>query len=231
MEDMERYGDYNEYDESPSGKSPVLTFIKIAVFILCAAVIGLLAFRMVLFDYYPDSMKTLYFNDELLDYYNQTGGNIGAKTQNLRAPYDDPDRGSFFAENLFVISGVEQLQLSLRYNVSAMEDIEAEYKTEGLDPDDESLLSFRLVDNHGGVYSDVVYVERDAYLMYRYIKLVFDGVNVEPDENGEYPEWIRIEIFVKGHEDKPYAMIPVYENHELYSEFSDYIPSDKEIPQ
>ena len=230
MEDMERYGDYNEVDEPPR-KSPVLLIIKILIALLCLSVIGLLAFRMVLFDYYPDSMKGLYFNGELTDYYRETEGNIGAKTQELRIPYDDPDRGSFFASNLIVIEGVDQLQLAVRYNVSAMADIEAEYKLSGLNPDDESLLSFRLVDNHGNVYSDLVYSERDSFLMYRYVKLVFDGVELTPNDEGVYPEWIRLEIFVRGQEGEPYAMIPVYENNSEYNVFEDYIPTEKELPQ
>ena len=230
MDDFERYGDYDEVDEPPR-KSPVMLIIKILIFLLCASVIGLLAFRMILFDYYPESMKTLYFNEELTEYYNATGGELGAKTQELRFPYDDPDRGSFFVDNLIVIDGVDQLQLSVRYNVSAMADIEKTYEISGLDPDDESLFTFRLVDNYGRVYSSLAHSHRESFMMYRYVKLVFDDVVTKPDGEGKYPEWIRLEIFVNGQEtDEPYAMIPVYENNENFGEFEDYIPSDKELP-
>ena len=71
MDDMERYGDYNEVDEPPR-KSGVGLVIKIIAITLCVAVIGLIGFRMMTFKYYPDSVKNIYFTPELLDYYNQT---------------------------------------------------------------------------------------------------------------------------------------------------------------
>ena len=40
MEDMERYGDYNETDEEPGRKSPVGIIIKILIAVVCLAVIG-----------------------------------------------------------------------------------------------------------------------------------------------------------------------------------------------
>ena len=64
MDDMERYGDYNEIDEPPK-KSGVLTAIKLIAAIICISVIGLLAFRIFTFNYYPASMKKLYFNETL----------------------------------------------------------------------------------------------------------------------------------------------------------------------
>ena len=233
MEDMERYGDYNdtEYD-APKNRSVPFLIIKILTAIVCISVIGILAFRMFLFNNYPKDIENVYFNDTLTEYYNTTEGNIGALTQVIRASYDDPDVGSFFCDNLIVIKGADQLQISLKYNVSALERISedlldgAPISSSGVEP-----FSFRLVDNYGNVYSDVeapVFRER---VMYRYAKLVFDGVDFTGEVSGNAPEWIRLEIFVKGAEgDEPYAMICIYENHDGYNRFTDYKLSGKEKP-
>ena len=45
MEDMERYGDYNEIDEPPGGKKSIIfTVIKILVVLAIVAVVGVLGF-------------------------------------------------------------------------------------------------------------------------------------------------------------------------------------------
>ena len=83
-------------------------------------------------------------------------------------------------------------------------------------------LTLRLVDNYGRVYSDLSYMGSDSLMMYRYKKLVFDGVELSDTGDGKYPEWIRLEIFINGQsQDKPFAMVPVYENNEVYNIFED----------
>ena len=230
MDDMERYGDYNEVDEPPR-RSPVTLVIKLLVALVCISVAGVLGFRIAVFNHYPDSIKSLYIDEKLTELYKATDGEIGALTQSLRSPYDDPDRGNFFCDNLIFIDAIDRLQISVRYNVSALSDIEEFYKTEGLDPDSDKLFSFRLVDNYGRVYDEVADITFDSYLMYRYLRLTFDGVVTEPDAEGKFPEWIRLEIFVEGHseENKPYAMIPVYENHADYNVFDPYVLSGEEV--
>ena len=99
MDDFERYSDYNEIDEPPK-KNIAGLVIKIAILALCLIVALAMIVRVSLFNYYPDSMKRLYFNDTLTAYYNANGGELSAKTQELRAPYDDSDKGNFFADNL-----------------------------------------------------------------------------------------------------------------------------------
>ena len=237
MDDMERYGDYNEIDEPPR-KSPVLMFIKIVAAVLCVSVIGLLAFRIFTFNYYPASMKKLYFNDTLTSFYNQNGGDISVKTQKLRAPYDDADEGNFFCDNLYVIEELGQLQLSLRYNTSFLDKLKTELSLtdEQLAADD--LLSFRLWKSGEGtnpavqVVGKLTYSERDSFTMYRYYKLVFDGIDLTAVGEDKI-EWIRLEVFVKGQKDekKPYSMIAVYENNEAYSTFSEYKISSSEVPK
>ena len=229
---MERYGDYNdiEYD-SPKNKGAVLTVLKILTALICISVIGILAFRMILFNSYPESVSKIYFNDKLTEYYEVSAGSIDAKTQVLRASYDDPDLGNFFCDNLIVIEGADQLQISLKYNVSTIERISSElYGGEALDDMSAEIFSFRLVDNYGVVYSEVEMPALEARVMYRYAKLVFDGVDFDGDETGNAPEWIRLEIFTEKNSEVPYAMICVYENNEVYNTFSPYALSKNEVP-
>ena len=242
MDDLDRYGDYNEIDYAPTSKNPIALFIKILIAVIIVSVVGIIGFRIALFNYYPQEMKTVYFNDTLTEYYNAEGGNIDVKTQGLRAPYDDAEQGNFFCDNLFVIFGADQLQLSLRYNVSVSENIVAKYGIKDFDVESD-FLTFRLVDNYGRVYSDLSYEADASLMMYRYKKLVFDGVELLDSTDGTNPEWIRLEIFItdpRGGEiistkdsqgnPEPFAMVPVYENNEDYNIFNDYELSDKEAP-
>lgn len=233
MEDMERYGDYNEVDgDEGRAKSPVALILKILVIALCFLVVGVILFRVILFNYYPKAMKNIYFDSELSEYYAKTGGDIGAKTQKLRAPYDDPDFASFFADNLIIIEGVGQLQLSLRYNSSALEVIEEKYGVE-LSGSADELFDITLERVPFDSESDptsvgtLIHTETDSALMYTYIKLVFDGVDyLDPGT----PDWLRVKIAVRDiPEAEPYYIL-VYENTDEYSLFSDYKLSGKERP-
>jgi hypothetical protein len=235
MEDFDRYGDYNEVDESPT-KNPVLTFIKAFCVIFVFLVIAFVAFRVFTFNYYPKSMTTLHFNEALTEHYNEKGGEISALTQKLRAPYDDEDKGNFFCDNLIIIPEANQLQLSVRYNTSLIESLKAELKLDTLSPDDKDNFSFRLYKNGDSedeaahLIGTLDYAEFESFLMYRYYKLVFNEVDFEMDSDTPV-NWIRLEIFVNGQSgDKPYAMIAVYENHENYSTLKEYKTSGGERP-
>ncbi len=235
MEDMERYGDYNEIDAPPS-KNPVVVGLKILVVVVCFAVIGLLLFRIILFNYYPSSMTKLYFNDVLTEHYNAKGGSIAVKTQEIRFPYDDPDRGNFFCDNLFVIEEADQLQVSLRFNDAVFDTFKQEY---GVDISELGADAFRFslvrdpIEEKGdpieiAAAPDIV---ADSLLMYRYYKLVFDGVDFGLDEGENKVEWIRLEIELLGAEKKTVFAVPVYENNESFSSFDDYKLSAGERPQ
>ena len=143
MEDMERYGDYNEVDEVPRSRGPVGLVLRILVTLVIVAVVGMLGFRLVLFEYYPATVKNLYFNDALTEYYEQNGGEIAVKTQHIRFPYDDSEKGYFFSDHLQVIDGADQLQIALRMNVATIDAIEEAYKLEGLSRDNLDYLSYR----------------------------------------------------------------------------------------
>ena len=233
MDDMERYGDYNEVDTSPR-KSPMLKVIKFIALFICFGVVLLILLRLVLFNYIPSSVTKLYFTDELTAHYNATGGNIGALTQNLRAPYDDEKNGNFFCDNLIVIPEIGELQITLRYNVSLLERLEEEYKLSELDPDSDGLFSFRLwrsgesTDEATQVVGTLSASHFESFLIYRYYKLVFDGIDF--GEGEDEIKWLRLEIFLNGAEmEKPF-MIAVYENNEVYSTFKEYKPSAGEVP-
>lgn len=233
MEDIERYGDYNEIDEAPGGnKNPVATLLKILVISLCLLVVGVIALRVILFNYYPKEMKSIRFNDELTAYYDANGGKIGAMTQGLRAPYDDPDFASFFADNLIIVKDAGQLQVSLRYNSSIFDTIEEKYGVR-LDKNADELFTFELervpFDEAESAYGigEVDYVSSDSFLMYTYYKLVFDGVDFLDDGTDD---WIRLKITINGITSADPYYILVYENTSEYDKFSEYKLSRKERP-
>lgn len=218
-QDFDRYGDYNEVDEPPKKRSFALIAIRVLTVLLVVTVVGVLVFRMILSAYYPANIKGLVYTDALNAYVAENG-TFTAKTQKLRASYDDPKFGNFFADHLIVLPEVGELQLSLRYNVAAMNDIADRYKTDLPDPDDPALLTFRLTDNYGKDYGTPVFTDTGSAFMYRYRKLVFDGIDFD-GKGGNAPEWIRLEIFVAG-QTKPYSYIAVYENNADYNTFEDY---------
>ena len=233
MEDIERYGDYNEVDEAPGGnKNPVATLLKALIIGLCLLVVGVIAFRVILFNYYPREIKNIYFDEKLTEYYDLQDGEINAKTQTLRAPYDDPDFASFFADNLIIIEDVGQLQLSVRYNSSIFDTIEEKYGVR-LDAESNELFTFELervpFDDSEPAYSigSLEHSESDSLLMYTYYKLVFDGVEFL---DADTPDWIRLKITLSDiPAAEPYYIL-IYENTDEYSVFSEYKLSGKERP-
>jgi hypothetical protein len=235
MDDMERYGDYNEIDEPPRGKSAASRIIKIAIALLCIFVVGFMAFRIFLFNYYPPEMKNIYFNDTLTAFYNEKGGDIGAKTQEIRFPYDHQDKGRFFSDHLIVIREAGQLQITLRYNRSLIDTLEEEY---GVELTGDDIFTFVLArdgrDNaNESIKSETVGTltvnESDSLMLYNYHKLVFDGIDFGSETEPEV-EWLRVEVYVKGIELKDPINLLIYENNDAYSLFKDYDLSDKERP-
>ncbi len=232
MSDFERYGDYNEIEESPS-KSITSKILKGLVFLVCVLVIGFLAFRLFIFNYYPDEITKLYFTEELTEHYNTTQGDIGALTQELlnssNFGYDDSKDGNFFARNFIYIPKTEELQVTLRYNTAIFKNIEKEYGIK-LDPSSKDNFSFRLVgmrasdkvdddtpkEEIGKVFDcDLKFIGFAENFMYRYIKLSFDGVDLgvgTPDA----VDWLRLEISVNVVEMKKPYMILIYYNIENF---------------
>ena len=234
MEDIERYGDYDEIDEPSGGQRNWVAFtIKALVIVLCLLVVGLILFRVILFNYYPKDIKNIYLDDELTLLYDSNNGEIGALTQKLRAPYDDPDFASFFADNLIVIKEAGQIQLSVRYNSSVFDTIEEKYGVR-LDSESESLFTFTLERVPFGESKDPVTIGvldhsfSDSLMMYTYYKLVFDGVGFPPEDE---PDWIRLRITLNDIPKADPYYILIYESTDEYSAFSEYKLSRKERPK
>ena len=233
MDDFERYGDYNEVDEPPSSGKALL-IIKIVAAVICVAVIAIIGLRLFTFNYYPKSMRTLVFTPALTEHYNATGGDIGALTQNLRAPYDDAKLGNFFASNLVVIKDIGELQITLRYNTSLKDTLATEYKLPDFDVNGKEAFTFRLWrdstegNEDGFEVGTLTVADFDSYAMYRYFRLVFDGIDFSKDEGEDKIEWLRLEIFIDGIKE-PF-MIPVYENNSDHSLFAEYELSGGERP-
>ena len=232
--DMERYGDYNEYeDDIPKSKSPVLRVIKILIIFVCLAVAGVLLFRVLFFNYYPKSIKGLYFNEALTQHYNENGGNIEVKTQKVRFKYDDNKVATFICDNLYVIEGANQLQFSIRYNESAMEYLEEKLSLSGLDSSDPELFTYKLAaydDELGKIAhldASVTPVAYESKLMSHSYKLVCDGVELGGQNN---PSWIRVDVFIKGVEEK-FSSVLIYENHDDYSTFENYELKSEDVPR
>ncbi len=227
MEDLERYGDYNEIDEAPGKGNPVIRILKFLVLAVCVLVIGVLVFRIFLFNSYPGEMKSLVFTPALEEYYNSQNGEIKLFTQSTEVKYDDPKEGNFFFDCLIVVPEADHLQVAIRYNTSLMESIEKEYGIV-LDPDSDpaDIFEFTLVKTKPGYVApesgknEAVPVEPVGTLvsatgakslMYRYCKVAFDGVDFGLDEGEESVAWFRLDITVKGAKmKKPYSL-PVYQ--------------------
>ena len=241
MSDYERYGDYNEIEEdTPKSKNPILVTLRILTAVICIGVVGLIAFRLIAFNSYPKIAKDLYVNEAFSEYYESKGGDVTVKTQKLRAPYDDPDLGNFFCDYLYVIEDMGQLQITVRYNKATVKRIADELAIT-LDDKSKDIFKFRLCASYGEgrelvYYENLSISEFDSSLMYRYNKLVFDGVDFAL-EDGSHPYWIRLEVTVDEKlipentdekiKNKIY-MIPVYENNENFSKFSEYeLPKNK----
>ncbi|MBR7116270.1 MAG: hypothetical protein IKC87_00990 [Clostridia bacterium] len=246
MEDMERYGDYNDTeDDEPKKKSGVIgIIIKVLIAAVCITVIGVIGFRISIFNNYPEEVSRVIFSDELKAYYDKNGGNISAATQSAPTKYDDPDEGNFFFDKLVFVTGADHVQLTVRYNTSLMAAIKEEYGIE-LDPDKDplELFDFKLVKTEAGytpptdgtvepvpveTVGSLTATKTASQFMYRYVRLAFDGVDFGLDE-GETPVgWFRLDITIKGSQDMDPYMLPVYQ----YSlEMTDYALSPEEVPK
>ena len=237
MDDMERYGDYNEVDESPKG-SPAFTVLKILVSAICLLVAGVIAFRIVLFNYYPSKMKSLYVDDRLTAAY--AAGTVTVKTQELRYGYDDPDLGNFFADYLYVIDELGRVQITLRCNDSVRDRLNTKYGADTAPDGSELPFTFALYRNNltgtesGDEYvfyerdkvGELVSVEKTTVLMYTYYRLVFDNVDFDGEEDNDPVKWLSVAALVGN---DAFTRILIYENNETYATFEDYRITEGEL--
>jgi hypothetical protein len=247
MADYELYGEYNrgeddeEYGPPPH---PFVKWFKKIVYILgvCVLVfaVSMLAFRLILAGYYPKSIKQLYYTDALTAYY-QAGGDMSAKTQDLRVHFEaeviETDKehlqvqtqqnGFYYGDNLIVVEGAGALQCSIRLNRHAFFEIGEKYGLAdfAFTPD---AFTFVLEDNLGNTYTPSA-VLTDAKMLYRYYKLCYDGISFEG------VTWMRVVVIPNGVDTTKEDYVPiavcVYENHENYNRFTDYKLGRQEVPQ
>ena len=232
MSDYERYGEYNEIDGDGRGKpSGALLIIKIVIALACILVVGVLGFRIFLFNYYPKEMKNLYFTDTLTSHYKATNGNMSVLSQDYPYMYDNAEEGNFFASNVLVIRGAEMIQLAVRYNNATLDKLSEKYGTEISSSDLVFTLERNPKDENGTpeVIGTLEYNGIDTLVMYRYHKLVFSDVCFGDADSAV--SWLRLRITVKncdtGNDE---YLIPVYHNHSEYNRFEEYKPSDDEVP-
>ena len=224
MEDMERYGDYNDTDDEEKAKPNLVgIIIKILAAVVIIAVLGILVFRIIIFNNYPASMSTLYVTDSLA----ALGDNLSPMTQTNGIKYDDAKDGNFFFDHLVVVPEANHLQVTVRYNTSLITNINTKFGKElSLDADPTEIFNFAITRTATGYVAeegetnfptesagDLVYVKTDSSFMYKYTRLAFDNCDLGLDDGEKKVGWVRLEITVKaleGVKDAPTYYINVY---------------------
>lgn len=229
MSDYERYGDYNEADEAPAGSGKVVLIARIIQILIAAVlilVIGLVIARVILFNFYPSSVTDVLYTDALAA-YRDANGTADLMTQRNDILYDDADEGNFFFDKLVCSPNADHLQVAFKYNVSLIAAINEEYGT-ALDPnaDPTELFDFTLVKTRDGFegtgkvevesVGTMTGVITDSLMMYRYIKVAFDGVDFGFDEGESPVGWFRLDITPRGIEvEEPYSLAVYIKDTEL----------------
>ncbi len=222
---------YNDKSENQREDKNVKMFRRVMVICLalCLAFFcGALLVRILLQEYYPKDTTRIVFTEELTDYYFEHQDTFGAKTQKIRFPYDDAKatsneldakrerekgKGNFFAKNLIVVPEAGNLQVTLRHNKSALAKVAAYYDLTETPAVADGLFRYKLYASYldretGETYTkeyDSSYLAESSFLMYRYGKLVFDGVDFEN------AVWMRVDIYY-GDETETFGEICVYES-------------------
>ena len=167
--------------------------------------------RIFLAEHYPGESTKMVFTPALTDYYRETD-DFHAYTQALRTPYDDAKKGNFFAKGLIVVPEGQNLQITLRYNESALANVAAFYGLAQTPTPQENMFRFRLYVSYGEKDGAAVYKTYESSysaeterFFYHYIKLAFDGVDFEN------AVWMRVDIYYGG-EEKCFGSVPVYES-------------------
>ena len=225
---MEQYGHIEDvYSGEKKKRGPIGWILRIFLLIIIVGVCGLILFRIWTQETYPSAMEEVYFNQTLRAHYDATGGDMDIYTQKIRIPYDDSDDGNFFSHALFLIPKAEQLQITVRYNSSSVRNLREEYGQDLL-PDDSAFI-YKLVASDGQIYSLSEEKQAERF-MYRYRKLIFDGVkfplpheceivtDAAGNQSGSF--YFTLNIYIEGIEE-PIARLPIYETHMLAEDGSD----------
>ena len=193
--------------EAPSASRIISWVLKGICFLVIFGVIAFLIIRIVMADYYPASMKRLYPSEELVAAYEEDP-TLAMHRQELRVSYDDPNFSLFMASNQFYCPKTGEFQITLRYNVSTLEEMQKDFALAEIPSPDPALFDISLVDNSGH-RTPLTCVWTESKFMYQYMKLVTSDVDFAKD-----PGWIRVEIYYKDavdYAETPYSCIPVYE--------------------
>ena len=235
MSDYELYGDYTEYeDDIPKKKGPAGLIIKLVIAAACLSVVGILGFRIFLFNYYPEAMKSLYFTENLTEHYGEVGADMEALSQSYPYMYDDAEEGNFFGDCVLVVRDAGEIQCTIRYNSSVFERLSAKHGVE-LDPET-TVFRFTLERNpesEGGVAEEIgelTYDGTKTVVMYTYRKLAFSGIDFGTGE--DRIRWLRVRITIDGVDmGKEEYLIPIYHDHEQFDKFEEYELSENEVPR
>ncbi len=226
---MEQYGYTEEYYDKKPKSGPIVRMLKILVLIIIISVFAVIFFRIWSQETYPDEMEELAFNEALTALYEEQGKNMSIFTQTIRIPYDDSKEGNFFSHALFLIPDANQVQITVRYSQSTMQELKELYGESAVSG--EMPFRFVLCDNRGNTYP-LTNVQSKKRLMYFYNKLIFDGVDFPlpkelglaegtpaKDATGYY---MTVNIYLQNG-DEPIARLPIYETH-LQTNNDDGIP-------
>ncbi|MBQ8858198.1 MAG: hypothetical protein IJ012_00235 [Clostridia bacterium] len=199
----------------------VARILKILCYTLIFGVMAFLIGRIVIADYYPGAMKALY-KTEAMRATATANGEVEIRRQDLRASYDNPDFAYFMADHQYYCPETGELQITIRYNINTLEELQRDYGLEQTPADIPDLFSYSLVGSHisddnGNRLEEGIApatVETERRFMYRYVRLTFNNVSF-----GEEVGWYRVEITYTGEgepdgktaEERWPAMIAVWE--------------------
>ena len=198
MEDNEVYG-------MPESKTftMIKRIIKTLVVAFIFVFIGAFILRIMFADYYPKSMKKLYFTDELTAHYNSDPDGFAAYRLDPDYRYtpdlnsDGENVGNFFAANLIFVPENNSVQCFVRFNRATIEKLNEEYGLSLSEEDVKAAITYSLFASHGegedgeaytGQAYQTVYQKYDKIWIYNYAGLCFEGVDIE----NAY--WMRLEI-------------------------------------
>lgn len=207
-------------------KITLKSMIMFAIF----AFIALFLVRILFAEYYPGEMTSYVPSQKIKESYSTSVDNLAVYTQDPLAPYDDPKEGNFFAKSVFLVPSDGEVQVCLRYNESALENVAAFYETtvdellgDPLDVFDFSLhVKYDVADGttmekHYALSREDCFT--DEFFVYHYMKLYFNDVDLEN------AIWARVDIALKEDdvpsvcaEEKIFGCVAIYESYELYED-------------
>jgi len=180
--------------------------VKTTAIALIFIFIGLVFFRIWLSDYYPAKARYLVPNERLGSVYNEKGGDLYAFAQKGLTPYDGSMKGNFFFAYFVRIPEAEQVQVTVRYNLNTLDNIKKDFTLDTLPSEYDERFTFVLRDSDGGVHYPSKSV-KSALTVYRYQRLVYDGV---PDAPVLYLDVYFGPADIEN--DKPYGSMMIYNN-------------------